>query len=122
MIPVASTLNPVAAWRSRIGMPSLYVTALSRRFGVSSRTAHRWIDRFEREGLDGLADCHRHCAPKNSPRKTARVIEEIITADEEASQAAYARSRDFGGFGPCPDPVAQLVARAEPPYLKLSSG
>lgn len=55
------------------------VTELSRRFGVSRRTAHKWIDRFEREGLDGLADRHR--APKNSPQKTANVIEEIITAE-----------------------------------------
>jgi putative transposase len=55
------------------------ITELSQRFGVSRRTAHKWIDRFEREGLDGLADRHR--APKNSPQKTANAIEEIITAE-----------------------------------------
>jgi len=29
------------------------VTELSQRFGVSRRTAHEWIGRFEREGLGG---------------------------------------------------------------------
>jgi len=54
------------------------VTELSQRFGVSRRTAHKWIGRFEREGLEGLDDRHR--APKNSPQKTAGEVEEIITA------------------------------------------
>jgi len=40
---------------------------------------HKWIDRFERDGLEGLADRHR--APKNSPQKTADEVESIITAE-----------------------------------------
>ena len=55
------------------------VTELSRRFGVSRKTVHKWIERSERAGLEGLADRHR--APKNSPQKTPDEVETIITAE-----------------------------------------
>jgi transposase len=32
------------------------VTELSGRFGVSRKTVHKWIERFEQDGIEGLAD------------------------------------------------------------------
>ena len=71
------------------------VTELSRRFGVSRKTVHKWIDRFEREGLGGLADRHR--APRNSPQKTADEVEAIITADRLDRMLGYVERAEAGG-------------------------
>jgi transposase InsO family protein len=54
------------------------VTELCKRFAISRKTAHKWIDRYEEFGPDGLADRSR--APKHSPQRTADEIEQLITS------------------------------------------
>lgn len=44
------------------------VSQLSEEFGISRKTAYKWIERFEEEGLEGLRD--RSHAPHNTPHKT----------------------------------------------------
>lgn len=54
-------------------------TVLSRRYGVSRPTVNKWIERYETEGLDGLAERSR--APQHCPHRTDEaVIEQLINA------------------------------------------
>ena len=52
------------------------VRALCRRFGISSATAYKWLDRFQNEGLPGLADRSRR--PHHAPGKTAPLSEDAV--------------------------------------------
>ena len=57
------------------GMPVAHV---AKAMGVSRQCAHRWVARFDAEGLDGLED--RSSRPRQSPRRTdpatvARILE-----------------------------------------------
>jgi len=68
-------------WRevSTVGMRLEFVTLASaegankrelcRRFGISPQTGYKWLERYEREGTDGLADRSRrpHHSPRHSP-------------------------------------------------------
>ena len=56
--------------------PDANIRALCRRFGVSSATAYKWLERFQHEGVSGLADRSRQ--PHCSPRKTAPLIEDAV--------------------------------------------
>jgi transposase InsO family protein len=51
-------------------------TELCARYGVSTKTGYKWIDRYEREGIDGLQDQSR--APKNHPNQISEEIKEAI--------------------------------------------
>lgn len=52
------------------------VTELTSRYGVSRKTAYKWIGRFEDHGRQGLADHSRR--PHTSPSKTSDSITEAI--------------------------------------------
>jgi transposase InsO family protein len=55
------------------------VTELCKKFKVSRKTAHKWMNRFDGEGPAGLNDRSR--APKNLHHRTPDNIERIITAE-----------------------------------------
>ena len=48
------------------------VADLARRFGVSRKTAYKWIDRYEAAGPAGLVDRSRR--PTHSPNETPAAI------------------------------------------------
>ena len=53
------------------------VTELSERHGVSRKTAHKWIGRYDSEGPNGLEDRTRR--PKHCPQATSpEVFEEAV--------------------------------------------
>ena len=52
------------------------VTEVARRYGVSRQAVHAWLDRYERDGLAGLAD-HSH-RPAHQPRQVDAGIEALI--------------------------------------------
>lgn len=53
------------------------VTELCQRYGVSRKTGYKWVERFEREGPEGLKDRSR--VPKSSPSRTeAAIVEELL--------------------------------------------
>ena len=52
--------------------------ALCRRYGISATTGYKWLARYAAEGRAGLVDRSRR--PLNSPRRTAREIEERVLA------------------------------------------
>ena len=52
------------------------VTELCQRYGVSRKTAYKWINRFVEEGPDGLWE--RSHAPRASPQRTEDEVEQAI--------------------------------------------
>ena len=74
--------------KERLKMVSLYetgkytVTELAKHFGVSRKTAHKWVGRFIHEGISGLDERSR--APYWRPRATPA---EVVLALVRAKQA-----------------------------------
>jgi transposase InsO family protein len=58
--------------------PDANIRALCRRFGISSVTAYKWLERFQNEGVPGLADRSRR--PHHSPRQTAPLLADKVLA------------------------------------------
>jgi transposase InsO family protein len=50
---------------------------LCRCFGISPNTAYKWLERFQADGMNGLADRSRR--PHNSPVRTPKEMEAAIT-------------------------------------------
>ncbi len=52
------------------------VTSVAARFGVSRKTVHVWLAKYEAGGLEGLADgSHR---PRSCPHQMGAVIEAVV--------------------------------------------
>lgn len=65
-------LQFIADWeRDECGM-----SELCRRYGVSRPTGYKWVDRYERFGLDGLKDVAR--APHSHPNATPQGVERLV--------------------------------------------
>jgi transposase InsO family protein len=56
--------------------PDAQIRQLCRRFGISPTIAYKWMNRYRREGLPGLADQSRR--PQQSPARTEAVVEQQI--------------------------------------------
>src|SRR5262249_41470471 len=54
------------------------VRAVAREFGISERTARKWLGRLQGEGQAGLAD--RSCRPHHSPRTTPEAVVAQVVA------------------------------------------
>lgn len=65
------------------------VAELCRRFGVSRKTAYKWLGRHRAAGLDGLADQPRR--PHGSPGRTSEQVEAAIIALRKQHPAWGAR-------------------------------
>jgi transposase InsO family protein len=63
---------------SLMRQPAANVTELCRRFGVSRKSAYKWLKRFEHLGASGLCDQSRE--PRSSPRRTPEAMEERLLA------------------------------------------
>jgi len=48
------------------------IAGLAREFGISRKTAYKWIERYTRGGVDALAERSR--APKKHPRRVPRAV------------------------------------------------
>lgn len=64
------------------------IRQLCRRFGISSRTAYKWLRRFKEKGVAGLADCSRR--PHHSPAQTPVEMEKKVLA-------VHRKYPDWGG-------------------------
>ena len=59
------------------GLNYYTVTDLADRFGISRKTAHKWIDRFQQSGHGGFLELSRR--PHNSPSQTdPAFVKEIL--------------------------------------------
>jgi transposase InsO family protein len=60
------------------------VAHVAKELGVSRQCAHRWVRRFDSEGLAGLHD--RSSRPHHSPRRTPAEIEAKVLAERRSSR------------------------------------
>ena len=63
------------------------IRQLCRRFEISPTTGYKWVERYQQEGLAGLAERSRR--PKASPLRTAAAIEAKVLAIRERSNNAW---------------------------------
>jgi transposase InsO family protein len=61
------------------------VRELCRRFGISPKTAYKWLGRYEGQGLAGLADRPRR--PKCSPKQSSQEMEAQVLEQRKAHPA-----------------------------------
>ena len=54
------------------------LTALAEAYGVSRKTAHKWVKRFKEGGKEALADRSR--APRGRPSKTSEEVADLVVA------------------------------------------
>ena len=92
------------------------VTELASRFGVSKKTAHKWISRFEAGGAKALKDQSR--APRHSPRKTPDDVERLIVKLKRAhptwgpKKIQVLAERDHGvGSPPATSTIGEILKR-----------
>ena len=82
------------------------VTEVAERFGVTRQTVHRWVARYCKSGLAGLAD--RSHAPKAHPWQLSAEVEAVIcdlrTAHRSWGLAAWSSSLSAGAIRASPGP------------------
>lgn len=70
------------------------LTGLCQRFGVSRKTAYKWLARYDRDGTDGLVDRSR--APHSNSRSPSDdVVESILAAKRMYPQWGPRKIRSF---------------------------
>jgi putative transposase len=76
------------AMKERLQMVSLYetgkytVTELAEHFGISRKTAHKWLQRYAEEGISGLTERSR--APHRCPRATPVDVVMAVVRSKQA--------------------------------------
>src|SRR6478736_6058617 len=58
--------------------PDANLRELCRRFGVSPKTAYKWVERFDHGGAPALAERSRR--PHHSPTRTDAALERLVCA------------------------------------------
>ncbi len=91
------------------------IRALCRRFGISSRTAYKWLARYELEGAAGLGDRSRrpHHSPMQTPLKmTKRVVALRRQYPEWGGRKLEQRLLDLGHHSPpSPSTITAILRR-----------
>ncbi len=90
------------------------IRLLCRRFGVSSRTAYKWIKRYRANGEAGLADRSRR--PQHSPRRTSEAMEQkVLQKREETGWGGRKIARVLRNEGyqnaPHPNTITDILRR-----------
>jgi transposase InsO family protein len=91
------------------------IRGLCRQYGISSRTAYKWIARYQAEGEAGLEERSRR--PKHSPRKTNAAIEQkVLDKRAETGWGGRKIARVLGNEGqadvPHPNTITDILRRA----------
>lgn len=88
---------------------------LCRSFGISTVTGYKWLDRYKKKGLEGLEELSR--APRYSPNRTPRFIEEMVLKIREQHPAWGARKikayleRQSDISLPAPSTITEILKR-----------
>lgn len=88
------------------------LTALARRFGVSRKTAHKWVVRHAQFGATGLAD--RSCVPLRQPDRLSDSLRERLLALRRAHPtwgAKKLRSLLLAELAPGSPPAVRTLTR-----------
>lgn len=91
------------------------VRELCRQYHISSRTAYKWLQRYEQEGASGLMD--RSKRPKHSPRQTNGMMEAKVLEVRAATGwggRKIARHLQDQGYAhiPHPNTITDILRRA----------
>jgi transposase InsO family protein len=91
------------------------IRGLCRQYGISSRTAYKWIARYQAEGEAGLEERSRR--PQHSPRKTAVAMEQkVLDKREETGWGGRKIARVLRNEGqvevPHPNTITDILKRA----------
>ena len=72
--PMKELVSFIGKWEAKV----YRFGELCQRFGISRKTGYKWLERYEREGLEGLQPRSR--APKSCPHRMAASSAEAIVA------------------------------------------
>lgn len=86
---VGSVEEQRAEFLAEFGAAGANRRAVCRRWGVSAKTAYKWLARWKAEGCGGLGDRRRR--PRRSPRRTSAEMEARILELRDAQPARGAR-------------------------------
>jgi putative transposase len=95
--------------------PGARVSDLCREYGVSRETGYKWLNRFKREGYDGLEERSR--APRSSPLMKAEELVQAVLAAREAhprwgpKKLQVVVRRRFGEETPSESTIARILRR-----------
>lgn len=76
-----TTMELRAEFVQLANQPDANMSRLCRRYGISRPTGYKWLRRYRREGMKGLADRSRR--PHRSPAKTPDYMEDLIVKVRE---------------------------------------
>jgi transposase InsO family protein len=100
----------------RIRFEGRPVSHVAKEMGLSRQAAHRWVDRFDQEGFDGLHD--RSSRPRTMPGRTPAEVEAAVLAARD--QLRTGRDRVAAATGVPPRTVSRILARhGRPPVSAL---
>lgn len=90
------------------------VSALCRQFGVSRKTAYKWIDRYRAEGESGLVDRSRR--PRQVRGQTSAEMEARVLAIREehpswGGRKIRRRLQDLGESSPAASTITEILRR-----------
>ena len=91
------------------------ITLLCQRFGISTKTGHKWLGRFAQGGAEALAD--RSHRPHTSPRRTGADLEQAVLTLRKEHPAWGGRklARRLSDLGmedvPSPSTVTEILRR-----------
>ena len=112
---VSSTMSERHEFVLLADQPNTNIRSLCRRFGISSATAYKWLERFRNDGALGLADRSRR--PHSSPVKTPPAIEDAVLCLRRQHPAwggrkLHQRLRDLGQQQvPSPSTITAILRR-----------
>jgi transposase InsO family protein len=89
------------------------VAHVAKAMGISRQCAHRWLVRFDQDGLAGLHD--RSSRPNSMPTRTAPAVEAAVVA----ARLEHRRGQDWLGaeLGLAPRTVSRILRRHNVPRL-----
>jgi transposase InsO family protein len=96
------------------GQSGTSIAALSRRFGISRKTAYKWLGRAKLDAVAGLANLSRR--PKRTPTRTDMEMEQRVVALRQEYHwggrklHAYLRNRGVGQL-PAPSTITHILHR-----------
>jgi transposase InsO family protein len=89
------------------------VAHVAKAMGISRQCAHRWVARFDAQGVSGLHD--RSSRPRRSPTRTSAEVEAVVVA----ARLEHRRGQDWLGaeLGLAPRTINRILRRHELPRL-----
>lgn len=102
---------------SLAGNEKANIRLLCQRFGISAKTAYKWLGRFAQGGAEALADRSRR--PHSSPHRTESDLEQSVLAlrNEHPAWGGRKLARRLSDLGleevPAPSTVTEILRRHE---------